>query len=115
MRFYVDCLTKNQRIYLVFDVERRSQIDEFFTVICPYDGQKATMAIDTFLGFCGILIAYWVYEDGQKLDDLEEEKLGLERRISELDGQGVSVLFLMKEKKKSLEERVSDLESNKKT
>ena len=39
MRFYVDCPTKNQRIYLALDIERRSQIDEFFTVTCPHDGQ----------------------------------------------------------------------------
>lgn len=29
----------NESIYLSLIVERRSQIDEFFTVRCPYDGQ----------------------------------------------------------------------------
>jgi hypothetical protein len=39
MRLFVICPTTRQRIYLALVVERRSQIDESFTVRCPYDGQ----------------------------------------------------------------------------
>lgn len=39
MRLYVICPNTNQRIYLSFVVERRSQIYESFTVRCPYDEQ----------------------------------------------------------------------------
>jgi len=39
MRFYVICPNANQLIYLSLAVERRSQIDEFFTVRCPFDEQ----------------------------------------------------------------------------
>jgi len=39
MRLYVVCPDKNQRIYLSIVVQRRSEVDEIFTVRCPYDGQ----------------------------------------------------------------------------
>ena len=39
MKFYVICPTTRRRINLSLAVERRSQIDQFFTVRCPFDGQ----------------------------------------------------------------------------
>ncbi len=32
--------------------------------------QQALFAFYLLVGFCGILVAYWVYEDGQELEDL---------------------------------------------
>lgn len=37
MKLYVICPNTTQRVYLPFVVENRSQIDEFFTITCPYD------------------------------------------------------------------------------
>lgn len=39
MRLYVTCPNTNQRIYLSLVVERRSEVDESFTVKCPHDRQ----------------------------------------------------------------------------
>lgn len=38
MKLSVVCPETKRRIYLSSIVERRSQIDEFFTVQCPFDG-----------------------------------------------------------------------------
>ncbi|HLE74919.1 MAG TPA: hypothetical protein VI864_02615 [Candidatus Bathyarchaeia archaeon] len=51
--------------------------------------QKAMFAFYILVGFCGILIACWVYEDGQQTERLETfyyslEK-ALEKRIYELE------------------------------
>lgn len=37
MKFYVVCPNTSRKIYLSLTVESRSQIDELFTVTCPYD------------------------------------------------------------------------------
>ena len=37
MKLYVVCPNTSRQIYLSLTVERRSQIDEYFTVTCPYD------------------------------------------------------------------------------
>lgn len=42
MRLYVNCPNTDKRIYLSLTVETRSQIDEIFTVRCPYDGETHT-------------------------------------------------------------------------
>lgn len=42
MRLYVICPTTGQRIYLALVVERRSEIDESFSVRCPHDQETHT-------------------------------------------------------------------------
>lgn len=39
MKLYVVCPYRKQRIYLSSIVERRSQIDAYFTIQCPFDGK----------------------------------------------------------------------------
>lgn len=46
MKLYVVCPNTDLRIYLSLIVERRSQIDEFFTVECPFDRQTHTYRRD---------------------------------------------------------------------
>ena len=37
MRLYVICPTTQQRIYLSLAANKRSEVNEFFTIQCPYD------------------------------------------------------------------------------
>jgi hypothetical protein len=36
--------------------------------------EKALFAFYFLVAFCGVLLAYWVYEDGKKIESLEERK-----------------------------------------
>ena len=43
--------------------------------------QQTLLAFYLLVGFCGILVAYWVYEDGQQTELLEKRFWALERGV----------------------------------
>jgi predicted membrane channel-forming protein YqfA (hemolysin III family) len=55
------------------------------------DWQKITFAFYILVGFCGVLIAYWVYDDGSKIDHLTE-------RLSAVEGSLQKRIFDLEEK-----------------
>jgi hypothetical protein len=48
---------------------------------------KALIGYSAFVAFCGVLIAYWVFEDGQELIRLGDEKYQLWKQVQELESK----------------------------
>jgi len=49
------------------------------------DWQKVLFVFYILVGFCGVLVAYWVYEDDGAIRRIEEQNHLLRKRIEELE------------------------------
>jgi len=49
------------------------------------DWEIALFAFYILIGFCGVLLAFWVYQDGQSLHDLNEKIYAFQKKIDEFE------------------------------